>query len=119
MIEVNTVHKKDVLIVLPPPFAVLGKRLYSNSAINVYGVSAHLSGKSGITVSTAASTGSSCGLLRAIPSGGFNKFLAIVLLHLMALRITGLNRYLTNKSIIPEYSICFTMQPTFTRTAAC
>jgi len=52
MIEVNTVHKKDVLIVLPPPFDALEKQLYSNSAINAYGVSAHLSGKSIITAST-------------------------------------------------------------------
>ena len=89
MNEVNTMHKKDVLIVLPPPFDALGKRPYSNSATNVCGVNAPLSGRSGITASTAASTGSSCGLPRAILSDGFNKFLDTVLLHLMALRITG------------------------------
>lgn len=119
MNEVNNMHKNDVLIAIPPPSNVMEQRPYLNNAISVYSVGAHLSGKSNITESTAASSGSSCGLPKVLPSDGFNNFLAIVLLHLMVLRITGLNRYLTNKPLIPGFSICFMMQPTFIRMAAC
>lgn len=82
-------HKKDVLIAIPSPFDAMELRHYSSSAINAYTVSAHLSGKPAITVSTAASTGSGCGLPRAILSGSFANFLAIALLLLIALRTTG------------------------------
>ncbi len=119
MIEVTSMHKKDVLIAITPPFDIMEKRLYPNSAINVRAVTAPLSGKSAITGSTAASIGLSCGLSRAILSDGCANFLAIVLLPLIALKTTGLNRYLKNQSIIPRYNICFMMPPTFIRTAVC
>jgi len=82
-------HKKDALIAIPPPSDAMELRYYSNSAINAYTASTHLSGKPVITVPTAASTGSGCGLPRAIPSGSFANFLAIALLPLIALRTTG------------------------------
>lgn len=112
-------HKKDVLIAISPPFGAMEPPPYLNNAISVYSVGAHLFGKPGITASTAASTGSNCGLPRAIPPGGCIKFLVIALLQLIALRTIALNIYLKNKTIIPRYSICFMMRPTFIGTAVC
>ena len=97
-------RKKDALTVAQLLDA-MEQQPYLNSDFNVYSVSGHLSGKPGITVSAGASTGSGYGLPRAIPSGGCANFLATVLPHSMALRITGLNRYPRNKSTIPEFSI--------------
>jgi hypothetical protein len=89
MIEVKTMHKKDALIAIPPPFDAMELRHYSNSAINAYAATAHLFGKPAITVPTAASTGSGCGLPRAIPFGSLASFLAIALLPSTALRTIG------------------------------
>ncbi len=112
-------HKKDVLIAIVPLFDVMEKQPYLDNAFNVYAVNAPLSGKPATTVPTTVSTGLSCGLPRVIPSGGFANFLVIVLLHLTTLRTIGLTRYPKKKTIIPKSSICFMMQPTFTRTAVC
>ena len=112
-------HKKDVLSAIPPLSDATGLVPYLNSDINAHAVSIHLSGKLAITEFIAASTGLNCGLPRAIPFGSFANFLAIVILRLRALRTTGSNKYPKKRSIIPGYNMCFMMQPTFTRTAAC
>ncbi len=108
-------HKKDALTVAQPLLDALEEQPYLNRGFNVYSVSGHLSGKPGITVSAGASTGSDSGLLRAIPLGGCADFLATVLPHSMALRITGSNKYPRTKSTTPGFSTWFTMRPTFIR----
>jgi len=96
-------HKKDALTVAHSLLDAMEQPPYLNSGFNVYSVGGHLYGKPGITVSTGASTGSCSGLQRAIPSGGSANFLATVRPHSMTLRITGFNKYLRNKSAIPEF----------------
>jgi len=91
MIEVITMHKKDVLNVGQAPLNVMEELPYTNSDFNVCSVSEPLSGKRGTTVSYAASTGSGYGLPRIAPSGYFANCPATVRPHSMASRITGLH----------------------------
>jgi len=119
MIEVIRMHKKDVLIALPPPFDVMAQPLNTDNVTNVHTVTALLSGKPAITEYIGVSIGSGCGLPKAIQLDGFANFLVIVPLLLTTLRIIGLNRDLRNNFSIPKYSTCFMMRPIFIRMAAC
>jgi hypothetical protein len=108
-------HKKGALNAGRYLLYIMEKRRQVSNAIAVYSVIRHLSGKLGITVSTGANTGSGSGLPRAIQSGGCVSFLTTVPPHLMALRITGLNKYPRNKSTMPGFSTWFTMRLIFIR----
>jgi hypothetical protein len=112
-------HKKAVPGVELRLLSVMVKQPCSNRGSSVGNVNMSLFGKLDPTRLFDVDLGLSCGLSRVIPSGGFAKFLATVLLPLITLRTTGLAKYLRNKLIIPRYSIWFMMQLIFIRTAVC
>ena len=99
--------------------SVMEKQPCSNRGSFAGNVSMSLFGKLDPTKLFGVSIGSSCGLAKVILSGDFANFLAIVLLLLIILRTTGLNKYLKMQSIIPRYNICFMTRPTFIRTVVC
>ena len=112
-------HKKDAPAVGRMQFNAMGEMHYTNRGFGACSVDARSFGKYGAIGPCAASTGSSFGLSRVALSDVCANFLAIVLSHLMILRITGLNKYQRNKLTIPGFDIWSMTRPIFMRTDVC
>jgi hypothetical protein len=91
MNEVMVMHKKDVLGVALSRLNAMEKPHYTNSDSGVCDVKGHSSGKLGITVLHAVSTGSGCGLPRVSPSDYYADYQATVRLNSTKSKNTGLN----------------------------
>jgi len=111
-------HKKAVPAVEVKGLSVMAKHPCLNRDFFASNVTTRLPGKLELIELPAVSIGLNCGLSKAIRLGGFANFPVIVPLLLITLRIIGWNKYLRKPLIIPRYSICFMMPPTFIRMAA-
>jgi hypothetical protein len=85
-------HKKGVLYASLMTLNYLEKLRYRSRDSGACDVIEHSSGKYEATVSLGDSIGSNYGLLRAVPSGYYQNYLAIANQNLTESRITGLNK---------------------------